>query len=169
LGSLPFGYDHKYVYSHVGYNLKITDMQAAIGVEQIKKLPLFIKARKNNFKLLYDGLKKYEKYFILPEVESKADPSWVGFLLTVRRDAGFTRDEIVKYLEDNKIATRMLFAGNITLHPSFEDVKYRIFGDLKNTDIIMNNAFWIGVYPGFTEEMINYILRKFNEFLKKIK
>ena len=169
LGSLPFGYDHKYIYSHIGYNLKITDMQAAIGVEQLKKLPLFIKARKNNFKFLYEGLKKYEEYFILPEVEFKSDPSWFGFLLTVRKNAGFTRDEIVKYLENNKIATRMLFAGNITRHPSFEDVKYRIFGDLKNTDIIMNNTFWIGVYPGFTEEMINYILRKFNEFLKKIK
>lgn len=165
LGSLPFGYDHKYIYSHIGYNLKITDMQAAIGVEQLKKLPLFIKARKNNFKFLYEGLKKYEKYFILPDVELKADPSWFGFLLTVRKDAGFTRDEIVRYLEDNKIATRMLFAGNIIRHPSFEDVNYRVYEDLKNTDFIMNNAFWIGVYPGLKDKRINYILEKFGEFL----
>jgi CDP-6-deoxy-D-xylo-4-hexulose-3-dehydrase len=123
LGSLPFGYDHKYIYSHIGYNLKITDMQAAIGVEQLKKLTLFIKSRKNNFKLLYEDFKKFDKYFILPEVESKADPSWFGFLLTVRKDAGFTRDDIIKYLENNKIGTRMLFAGNIIRHPSFENVK----------------------------------------------
>ena len=165
LGSLPFGYDHKYIYSHIGYNLKATDMQAAIGVEQLKKLPLFIEARKENFKLLYNGLKKYEKYFILPKVESKADPSWFGFLLTVRKDTGFTRDEIVKYLEDNKIATRMLFAGNIIRHPSFENAKYRIFGGLKNTDFIMNNTFWIGVYPGLHEEHLKYILEKFNTFI----
>ena len=169
LGSLPFGYDHKYIYSHIGYNLKITDMQAAVGVEQIKKLPLFTEARKKNFKLLYEGLKKYEKYFILPEAESKADPSWFGFLLTVRKDAGFTRDDIIKYLEDNKIATRMLFAGNITRHPSFENTEYRIYGDLKNTDFIMNNTFWIGVYPGFTLEIINYILEIIDEFFKNIK
>jgi CDP-6-deoxy-D-xylo-4-hexulose-3-dehydrase len=167
LGNLPFGYDHKYIYSHIGYNLKITDMQAAIGVEQLKKLPLFIKARKNNFKLLYEGLKKYEKYFILPEVESKADPSWFGFLLTVRSDAGFTRDEIVKYLENNKIAIRMLFAGNIIRHPSFENVKYRINGNLKNTDFIMNNTFWVGVYPGYTEKIIKYLLEKIFTFIKK--
>ena len=166
LGTLPYGYDHKYIYSHIGYNLKITDMQAAIGVEQLKKLPSFIEARKKNFMLLYEGLKKYEKYFILPEIEPKADPSWFGFLITVRKHVGFTRGGIVKYLENNKIATRMLFAGNITRHPSFEDVKYRIFGDLKNTDIIMNNTFWIGVYPGINEVQINYILEKFKSFLK---
>ena len=167
LGTLPFGYDHKYIYSHIGYNLKITDMQAAIGVEQLKKLPSFIEARKKNFKLLYDGLKKYEKYFMLPEVESKADPSWFGFPITVREDAGFTRDEIVKYLEDNKIATRMLFAGNIIRHPSFENVKYRIYGDLENTDRIMNDTFWMGVYPGISSEMIAYIIDKIDEFIEK--
>jgi len=169
LGSLPFGYDHKYIYSHIGYNLKITDMQAAIGVEQLKKLPSFIKARKNNFKFLYNGLKKYERYFILPKIETEADPSWFGFLLTVREDAGFTRNEIVRFLEDNKIATRMLFAGNIIRHPSFENVKYRIYRDLVNTDFIMNNTFWIGVYPGFTEKMINYILEKIDEFFENTK
>ncbi len=166
LGTLPFGYDHKYTYSHIGYNLKVTDMQAAIGVEQLKKLPSFIDARKRNFKLLYSGLKKYEKYFIMPETEKEADPSWFGFLLTVREDVvGFTKNDIVKYLEDNKIATRMLFAGNITRQPSFKNVKYRISGSLENTDKIMNNTFWIGVYPGMTEIMINYILSSFDKFM----
>ncbi|MFH1472018.1 MAG: lipopolysaccharide biosynthesis protein RfbH [Nanoarchaeota archaeon] len=165
LGTLPFGYDHKYTYSHIGYNLKVTDMQAAVGIEQLKKLPEFIDARKRNFKLLYSGLKKYEKYFIMPETEKEADPSWFGFLLTVREGAGFTKNDIVKYLEDNKIATRMLFAGNIIRQPSFKNVKYRVSGDLKNTDIIMNNTFWIGVYPGLTEIMIKYILSSFDKFL----
>ena len=165
LGELPYGYDHKYIYSHIGYNLKVTDMQAAVGVAQLKKLPSFIAARKKNFKLLYDGLKKYEQYFILPEVEGKADPSWFGFLLTVREDAGFTKNEIVEYLEDNKIATRMLFAGNIIRHPSFKDVKYRIYGDLPNTDRIMNDTFWIGVYPGLTIVMIEYVLTVFDNFI----
>ncbi|MBE9510272.1 MAG: DegT/DnrJ/EryC1/StrS family aminotransferase, partial [Bacteroidetes bacterium] len=168
LGTLPFGYDHKYIYTHIGYNLKITDMQAAIGVEQLKKLPLFIEARKKNFKLLYDGLRKYEKYFILPEVEPEAEPSWFGFILTVSENAGFTKNEIVKYLEENKIATRMLFAGNIIRHPCFENVKYRIYENLVNTDRIMNDTFWIGVYPGITNKMIDYILGKFDEFLKGV-
>jgi len=166
LGELPFGYDHKYIYSHIGYNLKVTDMQAAIGVEQLKKLPSFIEARKRNFKLLYDTLKKYDEYFILPEIEKGADPSWFGFLLTVREGTGFTKNEIVRYLEENKIATRMLFAGNITRHPSFRDVKYKISGNLLNTDCIMNDTFWIGVYPGLTQEMFEYITVKFEEFIR---
>ena len=165
LGELPLGYDHKYIYSHIGYNLKITDMQAAIGVEQLKKLPSFIEARKRNFRMLYNGLKKYDDYFILPEVQPEADPSWFGFLLTVREDAEFTKDDIVKYLENHKIATRMLFAGNITKHPCFEGVEYRVYGDLVNTDRIMNDTFWIGVYSGLTAEMIKYMLMKFNEFI----
>jgi CDP-6-deoxy-D-xylo-4-hexulose-3-dehydrase len=168
LGKLPFGYDHKYIYSHIGYNLKVTDMQAAVGVEQLKKLPLFIAARKKNFKHLYNGLKKYEQYFILPKVEEKADPSWFGFLLTVREDAGFTKNEIVEYLEDNKIATRMLFAGNITCHPCFKDVKYSISGNLLNTDRIVNDTFWIGVYPGLTKEMITHMLNVFDEFIANL-
>ena len=166
LGELPYGYDHKYIYSHIGYNLKVTDMQAAVGVEQLKKLPSFIDARKKNFKLLYDGLKKYEQYFILPEVEEKADPSWFGFLLTVRGDAGFTKNEIVSYLEDNKISTRMLFAGNITRHPCFRDVKYKVSGTLLNTDSIMNDTFWIGVYPGMNDEIIKYMLEKIGTFVE---
>jgi CDP-6-deoxy-D-xylo-4-hexulose-3-dehydrase len=167
LGSLPFGYDHKYIYSHIGYNLKITDMQAAIGVEQLKKLPSFIEVRKKNFKLLYDGLKKYERYFMLPEVKPEAEPSWFGFPITVRKDVRFAREDIVKYLEDNKIATRMLFAGNIIRHPCFENVKYRVYGSLENTDFIMNNTFWIGVYPGISSEMVAYIIDKIERFIER--
>jgi CDP-4-dehydro-6-deoxyglucose reductase, E1 len=167
-GELPNGYDHKYTYSHIGYNLKVTDMQAAVGVEQLRKLPSFIQARKKNFELIYDGLKKYEEYFILPETEPGVDPSWFGFILTVRKDAGFNREDIVKHLEKNKIATRMLFAGNIIRHPSFKNVDYKISGNLLNTDRIMNDTFWIGVYPGLTREMIEYMIKMFEDFIKNL-
>ena len=169
LGDLPFGYDHKYIYSHIGYNLKILDLQAAIGIEQLKKLPTFIKARKNNFNKLYEGLKKYSKYFILPQWSLKADPSWFGFPLTVREKAPFSRNEITGILELKKIATRNLFAGNILRHPAYKDLKleYRVYGSLENTNKILNNTFWIGVYPGLNEEKINYILDIFAKFFKK--
>ena len=165
LGSLPYGYDHKYIYSHIGYNLKVTDMQAAVGEAQLKKLPGFIKARKENYGLLYEGLKKYEHYFILPKATDKSDPCWFGFPLTIKENAPFSRVEIVNYLEGNKIATRLLFSGNIIRHPCFKNVKFRVYNNLGNTDFIMNNTFWIGVYPGLTNEMIDYILSKFDEFL----
>lgn len=166
IGELPFGYDHKYIYSHIGYNLKITDMQAAIGVAQLEKLPSFINARKRNFSILYESLQEFCDYFIFPQTLPKADPSWFGFPLTVRESAPFSRNDIVQYLETNKIATRMLFSGNITRHPGFEDVNYRVHGNLKNTDFIMNNMFWIGVYPGLTEEMLRYIISVFQKFIK---
>jgi len=169
LGELPFGYDHKYIYTHIGYNLKLTDMQAAVGVEQLKKLPSFIEARKRNFKMLYDGLKKYDKYFILPKIESEAEPSWFGFLITVREDSGFTKDDIVKYLEDNKIATRMLFAGNITKHPCFENIEYRISEGLVNTDRIMNDTFWIGVYPGLSDHHLKFMLETIQNYISQFK
>lgn len=165
LGTLPCGYDHKYIYSHIGYNLKVTDMQAAVGVVQLKKLPGFTEARKRNWQILYEGLNKYDDYFILQKATDKSDPNWFGFLLTVKDDAPFSRNEITSYLEENKIATRLLFSGNIIRHPSFENVRYRVYDNLENTDFIMNNTFWIGVYPGLTDEMIDYILRKFDEFL----
>lgn len=167
LGNLPFGYDHKYIYSHIGYNLKITEMQAAIGVQQLKKLPDFIRARKNNWERLYKGLKKYEDYFILPKATDNSKPSWFGFLLTVRENAPFSRNEIVKYLEENKIATRMLFSGNIIYHPCFENVKYRIYGKLSNTDRIMNDTFWVGIYPGINEKMIKYIVKTIGNMIEK--
>ena len=171
LGELPYGYDHKYVYSHFGYNLKVTDMQAAIGCAQLEKLPGFIEARKKNFKLLYEGLKDLEDRFIFPEATPNSDPSWFGFLLTVREDAGFTRDEIVKHLEEHNIQTRMLFSGNIIKHPCFNGLHssghgYRVVGKFTNTDVIMNKTFWLGVYPGMTEEKIEYMVEKIREFVK---
>jgi len=167
LGDLPFGYDHKYVYSHIGYNLKITDMQAAIGLTQLKKLPSFIKTRKENWNFLYSKIKKFKKYFILPEITENSEPSWFGFVVTVREKAPFTRNDMVKFLEKNKIATRMLFAGNITRHPALFNVKYRFHKSLDNTDNVMNNTFWVGVYPGMTGEMLGYISRKIEEFVEK--
>jgi CDP-6-deoxy-D-xylo-4-hexulose-3-dehydrase len=168
LGDLPFGYDHKYIYSHIGYNLKLTDMQAAIGVEQLKKLPSFIEKRITNYRILYEALLEFEDYFILPKKEPKAEPSWFGFMLTVREDAGFNRDEIVNYLEKNKIATRMLFAGNIVKQPCFQDVKYRIYGNLTNTDRIMDNTFWIGLYPGLNEKHLKFMIEKIRDFINSL-
>ena len=166
LGSLPYGYDHKYIYSHIGYNLKITDMQAAVGVAQLKKLPGFIETRKTNWQILFDGLKKHENFFVLPKATSQSDPCWFGFVLTVKEDAPFARNDVTQYLEKNKIATRLVFSGNLTRHPSFADVKYRVHDGLENTDFVMNNSFWIGVYPGITKTMIDYVLRKFDEFIE---
>ena len=165
LGELPEGYDHKYIYSHIGYNLKMTDMQAAVGVAQLEKLPNFIEVRKHNWQLLYDGLKPYEEFFILPEATPNSDPSWFGFLLTVRPDAPFSRNELVQFLEANQVATRLLFSGNITRQPAYQNVPYRVVGNLTNTDIVMNQTFWIGVYPKLTPDMIAYVLATFEKFL----
>lgn len=172
LGELPLGYDHKYIYSHFGYNLKVTEMQAAIGCAQLKKLPFFIETRKHNWKYLYDGLAGLAEYFILPEATGNSDPSWFGFPLTVKENAKFTRDEMVNYLESNGIQTRMLFAGNIVKHPCFDNLRengkaYRIIGKLNNTERIMNNTFWIGVYPGLTEKMLEFIVNTINKFIGK--
>jgi len=167
IGNLPYGYDHKYVYSHIGYNLKLTDMQAAVGVEQLKKLPLFTKLRKRNWAKLYQSLEKYQKYFILPKADENSHPSWFGFVLTVKNGVGFSKNDIVNYLEKNKIATRPLFSGNILKHPAYQNIKYRIYGTLENTDYIMENTFWIGVYPGLNNEKINYIIDVFNKFFSE--
>jgi CDP-4-dehydro-6-deoxyglucose reductase, E1 len=167
-GSLPQGYDHKYVYSHIGYNLKITDMQAAVGVAQLKKLPSFVEARKRNFEVMFNGLKQFEDYLVLPVATKKSDPSWFGFPITVKINDKFTKNQIVEYLEKRKIMTRQLFAGNITRQPSFANIKYRQVGTLKNTDMIMNNTFFIGVYPGLTEQKLNYVLNTFRDFFKEI-
>lgn len=164
-GTLPAGYDHKYTYSHIGYNLKATDMQASILVAQLDKLPSFIEARKKNYDLLFKGLVKYSKYFRFQIPTVNSNPSWFGFSLVVKDNAPFTRNEIVQYLEGKKITTRMLFSGNIIRHPIFRDVEYKVHGMLKNTDVIMNNQFWIGVYPRMTEEMIDYIIKTFDEFI----
>jgi CDP-6-deoxy-D-xylo-4-hexulose-3-dehydrase len=165
LGDLPEGYDHKYIYSHIGYNLKMTDMQAAVGVAQLDKLPSFIEARKQNWQLLYDGLEQYEEFFILPEATPNSHPSWFGFLLTVRPDAPFSRNALIQFLETNQVATRLLFSGNITRQPAYQNVPYRVVGNLTNTDTVMNQTFWIGVYPRITSDMIEYVLATFAKFL----
>jgi CDP-6-deoxy-D-xylo-4-hexulose-3-dehydrase len=163
-GELPFGYDHKYVYSHFGYNLKVTDMQAAIGCAQLDKLPGFIAARQKNWQLLRDGLAGMEDRLVLPEATENSDPSWFGFLLTIRAGKGLTRDKVVNHLESKGIQTRMLFAGNLIKHPCFDEMRrsgegYRVIGDLAVTDQIMRDTFWVGVYPGMTEEMVGYIVK----------
>jgi CDP-4-dehydro-6-deoxyglucose reductase, E1 len=171
LGDLPYGYDHKYIYSHIGYNLKLTDMQAAVGVAQLKKLPAFIEARQHNFRLLYEGLRNLEEFFILPEATPGAEPSWFGFPLAVRPEAPFTRNQVVRYLESCKIATRLLFGGNIVRQPAYcdDNVRYRVVGDLKNSDSVMNQVFWIGVYPGLSSAMLEYILECFHKMPEELK
>jgi len=166
LGNLPKGYDHKYIYSHIGYNLKVTDLQAAVGVAQMDKLPRFTDARKENHTFFLDTFKKYKEYFILPKKEDSADPSWFGFIITLKKDAPFTRNQIVQYLEESKVATRMLFGGNLTKQPAYIDKNHRIVSDLINTNYIMNNSFWIGVYPGITEGMRTYVVDVFDDFMK---
>lgn len=165
-GTLPTGYDHKYVYSHIGYNLKMTDLQAAIGLAQIEKLPAFIEQRKHNFKRLYDGLKDFSSYFILPEATPNSDPAWFSFIITLRDNCTFTRNDLIRYLDEHLIETRNLFSGNLLRHPAFIDIKHRVVGGLKNSDIITNNTFFIGVYPGLTDEHIDYIIEVFHNFLK---
>ncbi|MGL4388222.1 MAG: lipopolysaccharide biosynthesis protein RfbH [Brevinema sp.] len=164
--SLPDGYDHKYVYSHLGYNLKITDMQASVAVAQMKKLPEFIEIRRRNFKLLSEQLLDLQDYFILPEATKDSDPSWFGYLLTLKDGVPFTRNEITRYLDTKKIATRLLFAGNVTKQPYMKGKNYRVVGDLSVTDKIMNDTFWIGLYQGITPKMIFYTVNSIKEFIK---
>ena len=164
LGTLPFGYDHKYTYSHLGYNLKISDMQAACALAQMDRLPGFIEARKRNFVFLKDRLKSCEEFLILPEATAGSDPSWFGFPITIRDEAGITRVDLLKYLDQYKIGTRLLFAGNLTRQPYFQGRTYRVSGELINTDTIMNSTFWIGVYPGLNDVMLDYICDRIETF-----
>jgi CDP-6-deoxy-D-xylo-4-hexulose-3-dehydrase len=166
-GTLPFGYDHKYVYSHIGYNLKVTDMQAAIGVAQLKKIDQFVSSRKVNFKRLSAMLAPYADRLILPRATPNSDPSWFAFVITVRDDAGFSRADIVRHLEENRIETRNLFSGNLLRHPAFENIEHRVVGDLTNTDLITKNTFFIGVYPGLTPAHLDYIGDVFAKFMKR--
>lgn len=171
-GELPYGYDHKYVYSHFGYNLKSTDMQASVGCAQLKKLPLFVEERKKNWSYLREKLESISDKVILPEKRDGTNPSWFGFLMTVRDDAGFTRDEITQYLENKNIQTRNLFSGNYIKHPCFDEMRknqcgYRVVGKLDNTDRIMNQAFWIGVYPGMNQTKLDYMIRMIKDFVEK--
>jgi CDP-6-deoxy-D-xylo-4-hexulose-3-dehydrase len=158
LGELPRCYDHKYIYSHIGYNLKLTDLQAAVGVPQLEKLPDFIATRRRNFRILYEGLKDLEDVLILPEATPGSEPSWFGFPIAVRADAPLTREQIVRYLEANRIGTRLLFGGNLLRQPAYQGVVHRQIGDLKNSDFVMEQVFWIGVYPGLTESHLSYML-----------
>ena len=171
-GKLPVGYDHKYVYSHFGFNLKVTDMQAAIGCAQLDKLPAFTEARKTNFAVLYDGLKDLKELQLF-EKYPESDPAWFGFLITLTEKAHFSRNDLVKHLEDCKIQTRNLFAGNLLKHPCFETlhegVDYRVAGSLVNTDKIMNDSFWIGVYPGMTREKLYYMVSAIRNFIRENK
>ena len=169
-GELPFGYDHKYVYSHFGYNLKVTDLQAAIGCAQLTKLPSFVAARRENWQQLWQGLADLQDVLLLPQATEHSEPSWFGFLLTVHENAGFSRDELVAFLEANGVQTRMLFAGNLLKHPCFDEMRrsgegYRVVGDLSGTDRIMRRTFWLGVYPGLRPGMIECIVRLIHEFV----
>ncbi len=164
LGDLPHGYDHKYTYSHVGYNLKLSDMQAAVGCAQLDKLDGFVQKRRQNFDFLKKRLEHLQEFLILPEATAESEPSWFGFLISVKENAPFKRNQLVEYLEKEKIGTRLLFGGNLIRQPAYKGLNYRTIGELKNTDFVMQNTFWIGVYPGLTEEMLIYVTDKINYF-----
>lgn len=164
LGELPYGYDHKYTYSHLGYNLNMTDMQAACGLAQLDKVDAFIKKRKFNFNYLSNSLVSCEEFLILPKATINSDPSWFGFPITLRENNNINRIDLLKYLDQNKIGVRLLFAGNLTKQPYFKDVKYRIHGELINTNIVMDRTFWVGVYPGISSDMLEYITNTFESF-----
>ncbi len=162
-GELPEGYDHKYVYSHLGYNLKVTDMQAAVGCEQLKKIPSFIKQRRHNWNRLHHALEPVADRLILPKPAENSEPSWFGFLISIDPKSGIDRDEVTKFIENHNIQTRLLFSGNLIKHPCFDQIRgtdlYRVVGELRNTDFIMSNTFWVGVYPGMNDEMIDYMAK----------
>lgn len=166
LGDLPCGYDHKYIYSHIGYNLKATDMQAAVGVAQLEKLAVFVATRRRNFEILREGLRDLEEFFVLPEATPNSEPSWFGFPLAVRPGAAFTREQVVRHLEDSKIGTRLLFAGNILRQPAYTDVPSRVIGDLPNSEFVMNNVFWVGVYPALDASRLTYMLERFHALVR---
>ncbi len=164
-GNMPFGYDHKYIYSHIGYNFKLTDMQAAVGLAQLKKLDGFIAVRKANFQKLFNALEIYQDRLILPHPTPNSDPSWFGFVITVRKDAGFTRNDLTRFLEVNRVETRTLFSGNLLRQPAFMNIDHRVVGDLLNTDMIMERTFFIGIYPGIDEPQLEYIISLFARFM----
>jgi CDP-6-deoxy-D-xylo-4-hexulose-3-dehydrase len=165
LGDLPLGYDHKYIYGHIGYNLKATDMQAALGVSQLKKLDRFVAARKANFSYLKNAMSDIQD-FIMPEATVNSDPSWFGFPITIRPGSSIDRTALLRHLDDKKIGTRLLFAGNLLKQPAYRNIEHRVIGDLKNSDLVLTNTFWLGVYPGLTDEMLNYVSEVVHDFAK---
>ncbi len=169
LGSLPRGYDHKYTYSHIGYNLKATDMQAAVGLAQLEKLPQFIQCRRENFDILYAGLKDLEEFFILPQATAGSQPSWFGFPLAVRPETKLERRELLRWLDGRKIGTRLLFGGNLTRQPAYEHAAFRVAGSLVNSDFVMDQVFWVGVYPGLSKEMLQYVVDSLHEYCDRAK
>ncbi len=164
LGDLPCGYDHKYIYSHIGYNLKLTDSQAAVGLAQLDRLDGFVAARRRNWQRLRDGLGDLEHLFVMPRATEHSDPSWFGFALSVRPDAPFGREDVVEFLESRRIATRLLFGGNLTRQPAYAEAEYRVVGELTTTDLVAETTFWVGVYPGLTDAMLDFVLESFHEF-----
>jgi CDP-6-deoxy-D-xylo-4-hexulose-3-dehydrase len=167
LGDLPFGYDHKYTYSHLGYNMKITDMQAACGLAQLESLEKFIKKRKENFDFLCKNLKDLEEFLILPEPEKNSEPSWFGFPLSLKKNNQYNRNDLIKYLDANKIGTRLLFSGNLTKQPYMKNINFKVHGNLTNTDFIMENTFWIGLYPGLSIKHLEYACEKIRSYFRK--
>lgn len=166
LGELPFGYDHKFTYSHIGYNLKMTDMQAAVGCAQLDKLPDFIAKRRHNFKFLHEQLQDLQDVLMLPEATPESEPSWFGFPIFVKEEAPFSRNDLVQHLEANCVSTRLLFGGNLLRQPAYKDLNYRVVGDLKNADRIMMGTFWVGVFPGLTDEMLTYVAETIRSFCR---
>lgn len=169
LGELPRGYDHKYIYSHVGYNLKLTDMQAAVGVAQLRKLRNFIETRRRNFQTLFTGLTDLQEFFILPEATDLSEPSWFGFPLSVRPGAPFSREQLIRYLEEHQVRTRLVFAGNLVRQPAYRDVQYRLVGSLEKTDFVMTQSFWIGLYPGLSREALGYTVDTIHRAVEKFR
>lgn len=166
LGDLPFGYDHKYTYSHIGFNLKITDMQAAIGLNQLKKIDNFVELRRMNHEFISNKLKKYEEHFILHEPTKNSNPSWFGYMITIRNPKSISRDNLVRFLEENKIATRLLFAGNLLKQPAYLNIQHRVIDNLENTNYVMSNSFWIGVWPGLNFQHLEYVISKIESYIK---
>jgi len=167
--NLPFGYDHKYTYSNLGYNLKIGDIHSAIGLAQLERLELFVESRRANWEYLHTGLKKFEDFLILPSATPNSNPSWFGFAITIKKSAPFERVELINYLDTHKIGTRLLFGGNLTRQPAFSKTNFRIHGDLSNSDYVTENTFWIGVWPGLTESHLEYMVGKISEFIRNLK